>query len=102
MLGFDPEIAAAQTASAAAPSRHELALSPLPGRRLLSDGTLPQVGLRALPLKSDLLPPLSFLARNAPTINGRKGRNTRSVFFDDLPHFLKKSGDFFAASPNNR
>jgi len=24
------------------------------------------------------------------------------VFFDDLPHFLKKSGDFFAVSPNNR
>lgn len=24
------------------------------------------------------------------------------VLFDDLPHFLKKSGDFFAVSPNNQ
>lgn len=33
--------------------------------------------------------------------NGRQGRKTRS-FFDDLPRFLQRSGDFFAAPPNNR
>lgn len=101
MHGFDPEIAAAQTASAAAHSRHELAVSPSLCRHPLCDGTLPQVGLRALPLRSGQLPP-ARLARNAPTINGRKGRKNRRVFRRVAPFFSKKSGDFFASSPNNR
>ena len=94
MLGFDPEIAAAQTALAAAHSRHELAVSPPLCRHPLCDGTLPQVGLRALPLRSDQLPPLSSPSRNTPTKNGRKGRETRRVFRRAAP-FSPKIGGLF-------
>ena len=94
MHGFDPEIAAAQTASAAAHSRHELAVSPPLCRHPLCDGTLPQVGLRALPLRSDQLPPLSSPSRNTPTINGRKGRETRRVFRRAAPFSKKNRGTF--------
>jgi len=35
------------------------------------------------------------------TKTGRK-EGKHGVFSNDLPRFLKKSGDFFAAPPNNR
>lgn len=40
-------------------------------------------------------------SRNMTTKTGSK-EGKHGVFFGDLPHFLKKSGDFFAVSPNNR
>lgn len=40
-------------------------------------------------------------SRNMTTKTGSK-EGKHGVFFVDLPHFLQKSGDFFAAPPNNR
>ena len=40
-------------------------------------------------------------SRNMTTKTGSK-EGIHGVFLDDLPRFLKKSGEFFAVSPNNR
>ena len=39
-------------------------------------------------------------SRNMTTKTGAK-EGKHGVFFVDLPHFLQKSGGFFAALPNN-
>lgn len=56
-----------------------------------------------MPCRSDATnaPAPILTSRNMTTETGSK-EGKHGVFLDDLPHFLKKSGDFFAVSPNNR
>ena len=65
------------------------------------EGKYSRGGLRALPLGCDQRPAPVLTSRNMPTKTGAK-EGKHGVFFDDLPRFLQKSGDFFAVSPNNR
>lgn len=64
-------------------------------------GKFSRGGLRALPLGCDQRPAPVLTSRNMTTKTGAK-EGKHGVFLDDLPRFLQKSGDFFAAPPNNR
>ena len=93
MLGFDPEIAAAQTASAAAPSRHELALSPLLGRRLRFGGTLTKLAF--VPYRSDPANSPTRLPRSQRAHDKRAQRKEKPACFStSCPVFPKNRGTF--------
>lgn len=62
---------------------------------------LPGVAFVPCRLDATYAPAPVLTSRNMTTKTGSK-EGKHGVFFDDLPHFLKKSGDFFAVSPNNR
>lgn len=62
---------------------------------------LPGVAFVPCRLDATYAPAPVLTSRNMTTKTGSK-EGKHGVFSDDLPHFLKKSGDFFAVSPNNR
>lgn len=65
------------------------------------EGKFSRDGLRALQLGRDQRPRSGSLPPQTTTKTGTK-EGKHGVFLDDLPRFLQKSGDFFAAPPNNR